>query len=581
MSRLTDFDQYIQDTMTSWHCPGVAVSIVKGDDVLHQSVHGWRDVEDELPMTADTRFPIASITKSFTAMSAALLVDGGKLDWDEPVREYMPEFILDDPYVTEHVTVRDMLAHRTGLPRHDFAAWRLDVSLAEFIKRMKHLEFNLSFREHFQYNNLMYSATAYLVEKLAGQPWEEFVHERIFVPLGMVASNFAPEPPQAGQVTAAGYRVDRDEEGGAKGFVRLPFGEHTQLSPGAAGAIFSTMADLTRWLTVHVNEGRLGEFQLVSPANLQQMHLPQIVVPGGGISEALLGNTIFTYGLGWSIEPYREYTLVHHGGGVEGHSLMVGFVPQEDVGVVALTNIAGLPVPHVFLYEGIDRALGLPERDWNTRFHHTFDPMIVAEARGKQTAAEEQVADAPPTHPLEAYEGTYEADGYPDFAVKRQGVGLEARTVGSLDWSELRHYHYNIFEWHIAAFDHWAKVRFRVNDQGEVDSVSVPLEPAVENITFTRRQPELSEEILAALVGEYDPPVEGLSFTITAHAGKIYVAQSGSPPTEIKAYKRTDDLVGFRMEGARLDFVREGDGITRLIVKAPGMTLEAPRTAAD
>lgn len=580
MSSLIDFSEYVRDTAASWHCPGVAVSVIKDEELLHQSVHGWRDAEDELPMTADTRFPIASITKSFTAMSVALLVDDGKLEWDKPVRDYIPEFILKDSYATEHVTVRDMLAHRTGLPRHDLAAWRMDLPLGDFILRLRHLEFNLSFREHFQYNNLMYYAIAYLVEKLAGQPWEEFVHERILAPLGMAASSFAPQPPKPDQVTAAGYRVDRDEEGAAKGLIRLPFGEHSRLSPGAAGTIFSTLADLTQWLRVHVNEGRLGDHRLVSPENLKQMHLPQIVMPGGGITEALLGNTVCTYAMGWSVEPYRDHTLVHHSGGVEGHSLIVGFLPQERVGLVVLTNIGGLPVPQALLYEAIDRALGLDARDWNARFHTTFDPLIAAEARGKQTAAAERVTDAPPTHPLEACAGVYEADGYPDFAVELDGTDLRARTVGSLDWSELRHYHYNVFEWHIAAFDQWVKVRFQVNDSGEVDSVSVPMEPTVDNISFTRKQPELSEQILAALAGEYESPVAGLSFAVAVRDGKVYVAQSGEAPAEVKARTLTAGIVGFKMEGVRLDFVRDGQAISRLVIKAPGMTLEAPRRQA-
>lgn len=577
MSGLETFDHYIDSSMKSWHCPGAAVAIVKGDDVLHQSVHGLRDVEDQLPMTEDTRFAMASVTKSFTAMSVALLVDEGKLEWDKPVREYMPEFILDDPYVTQHVTVRDMLSHRTGLPRHDFSAWRLDVSRAEFVKRMKYFKFSTSFREKFQYNNLMYYATAYLIEKIAEQRWEEFVQERIFSPLGMNSSNFAPEPPQEGQANAKGYRVDRDEEGGAKGIIYMPFGLHTELSPGAAGSLFSTLADLMRWLTVHVNEGRVGQVQLVSRDNLQQMHLPQTIIPGGGVIEALLGNTIFTYGMGWFVEPYRGYTLVHHGGNVEGHSLIIGFVPQEQLGVIVLTNIAMLPLRDVLLYEGIDRALGLADRDWNAKFHEIFDPFIIAEAKGKETAAEERLEDAPPTHSLETYEGSYEAKGYPDFAVKINGESLQACTMGSLDWSELRHYHFNVFEWYISDFDIWVKVRFLVNDNGEIDSISVPIEPEVDNVTFVRKAPELSKEIVSALLGEYDPPVEGMTFTITSHEGKIYATQTGSPPEEIKPYVVSDELVGFRMKRARLDFELKNNAATRLIIKAPFMTLEAPR----
>ena len=207
-----------------------------------------------------------------------------------------------------------------------------------------------------------------------------------------------------------------------------------------------------------------------------------------------------------------------------------------------------------------------------------YDPLIAAQSKGKQTAAAERVEDAPPTHPLEAYVGVYEAKGYPDFAVRFKDEHMQACTVGSLEWSELRHYHYNVFEWYFADFDFWSKVRFLVNDTGEVDSVSIPMEPAVDNIIFTRKQLELPEEIVAALVGEYDPPIDGLAFTITAHEGRIYIAQTGNPPAEIKPYKLTADTVGFKSrQQTRLDFMRENDSITRMVVKMPGMTLEAPR----
>lgn len=577
MNRFDDYDQYIQNAMQSWDCPGVAIAVIRGEQILYQSVHGWRDVENQLPITAGTRFAMASCTKSFTAMSAALLVDEGKLEWDKPVREYMPEFILDDPYVTRHITVRDMLSHRTGLPRHDFSAWRLDISRAEFVKRMRHFKFNLSFREKFQYNNLMYYAAGHLVEKIAGQKWEDFIQARIFKPLGMTASNFKPEPPIEGQFTARGYRVDRDPDGAAKGLVNMPFGLHTELSPGAAGALFSTLADLTQWLKVHVNDGRVGDFQLVSPDNLKQMHLPQMIIPGGGINEALMGNTISTYGMGWFIEPYRGYTLISHGGNVEGHSLVIGFVPQEKTGIIALTNIAQLPLRDVLLYESVDRALELPDRDWNKKFHGVFDPMIIGEAKAKLTAKEERIEDAPTTHPLEIYAGAYASPGYPDFAVKLDGEHLQACTLGSLAWTELRHYHYDVFEWHLADFDAWVKVRFLVNDNGEIDSVSVPLEPAVENIIFTRKQPELGRELLAALVGEYITPIDGLALTVTTHESKVYAAQTGQPPEEIKAYKLNDDLVGFQLKRIRLDFVRENQLINRVVIKTPDMTIQAIR----
>ncbi len=579
MGTLDGFETYAQDAMASWHCPGVAVAIVQGDELLHQSAHGWRDVERQLPLTVDTRFAMASVTKAFTAMSVALLVDEGTLAWDTPVREYLPEFLLDDPYATQHVSVRDMLSHRTGMPRHDLAAWRLDVSRAEFVGRMRHLRFSASFRERYQYNNLMYYAAAHLVERVAGRPWEDLVRERIFEPLAMDATNLVPQPPRPGLVNAEGYRVDRDDDGGVRGLQHMPFGPHTALSPGAAGALFSTLSDLVSWLGVHVNGGRAGDVQLVSPGALAQMHLPQTVVPVTGMRQALLGDTIATYGMGWEIQPYRGHTLVRHGGNVEGHSLMIGFVPQHRLGVVSLTNIAQLPLAELLLYEAIDRSLGLPERGWNDRFHAAFDPVIAGQARSKRTAAQERLPDAAPSRSTDAYEGTFGADGYPSFEVGHDAGALRARLLGSLPWSTLRHYHYDVFEWHLTDFDHVVKIRFLGSDTGEIDAVAIPIEPEVGDVTFRRAPPDLSDDVIAALLGTYDTPIAGVSLTITAHDGALSLTRTASAPESLTAYKLDAATVGLRSARARLDFARDGERITRLTLKEPGLTLEATKRA--
>ena len=663
MSRFDGFEEYIREAMSSWRCPGVAVAVVSGGDPVFRMTAGVRDNASGEAMTEDTRFPMASITKAFTAMSVALLVEDGLLEWTKPVREYVPEVILNDGYVTEHLTVVDMLSHRSGLPRHDLAAWRLDIPRAEFVRRIRHLKFSASFRERFIYNNLMYYIAPYLVERLAGVEWEEFVRERIFVPLGMTASSFSPDPSagaeDGGSKNALGYRADRDEEGEFTGLVHVPFGAHTTLSPGGAGALFSTLADMTRWLQLHVNEGALpdGSGRLISKENIRVMHTPHSIAPGGGVGEALHGTRISTYGLGWMIDPYAERTLLHHGGGVEGHTLHIGFVPgggaagaesgvqststgatngggaaagpaatgadsgaqsasagptnggstaAGDVGVVVLSNLAFSPFPLVVMYEAIDRALGRVSRDWNAKYHAVVDPIQVATSRSRKTTAAEQVAGAPPSHELEAYIGSYAAEGYPDFAVRfaRQqrevagadasagpdnagpdnagpdtaaGSPLQATLVGSLGWSDLRHLHYDVFEWHIPDFDIRPKVKFLTDEAGEVSTVSLPIEPEVDNVTFARTAPELTDEQLAAVAGEYDPGIEGIVFTVSVAGETVFFAQSGSAPRKISAYKAGEDEIGFRLEGSRIDFVLEDGRAVRLVLKAPEMTLEAPR----
>ena len=577
MERWEALDRYVRDAMASWHCPGVALAVVRGDDVLHRAAHGMGDVEAGRPMTHDTRFPMASVTKSVTAMSAALLVDEGKLGWDTPVRTYLPELVLHDPYATEHLTVRDMLSHRSGMPRHDLAAWRLDLPRATFVKRLRHLRFSASFRARFQYNNLMYYTAAHLVERVAEQRWEEFVQARIFEPLGMTGSSFVPEPPRAGAATARGYRIERDAGGAPTGLVPTPLGAHTELSPGAAGALFSTLDDMIRWLGVQVNRGRWGDARLVSSGTCDQMHLPTTVVPGGGYKDALMGHPMYAYGMGWFVEPYRGHTLVQHGGNVEGHSLMIGFLPVERLGVVVLTNAAAMPLRDALLYEAIDRALGLPGRDWSARFHGVFDEAFRATERGKATSAQERIEDAPASHPLDDYVGHFQADGYPAFAVRRAGDGLLARLVDSLDWSELRHHHFDVFEWRLVDFDERMKVRFLANDQGEIDAIAVPIEPEVDDVVFRRRPLELDDATLAAIVGEYATPIEGVAIAITAQGRRVYAAASGEPAEEIHPYRSAADRVAFRRKRDRLEFVRDDGAFTRLVIKEPGMTLEARR----
>lgn len=577
MKLMDNFDNYIEASMKSWHCPGVAIAVIKEDDILYKKAFGMADIENKLSMTDETRFAMASITKSFTAMSIALLVDENKLEWDTPVKQYIPEFILNDPYITQNITVKDMLSHRTGLPRHDYSAWRLDITREEFIKRMKHFKFSASFREKFQYNNLMYYASAYLVEKVSGIKWEDFVHDRIFKPLMMKASNFHPQPSRKDQVNAQGYRIEWDNEGNALETVHMPFSSHTELSPGAAGALFSNLSDLIQWLKIHVNDGYYGEKQIISSGNLKQMHLPQMIIPGGGISESLFSNTIFAYGMGWFIEPYRGYTLIHHGGNVEGHSLIIGFIPQKKVGVIGLTNIASLPLRDILLYEGIDRALELSPKDWNLKYHNIYDPIIKARAKSKKTSAEERIENADATHPIEDYAGIYCADGYPDFEMKVFPEGLQARSVGSMDWSSLKHYHYNVFEWYIPDFDFYMKIRFLINDNGEIDSVSIPIEPAVENVTFYKKEIEISEDILKSLEGEYDPGIEGIFYNIKLNEGKVYFSQTGSTYTLIKPYKIEGDMVCFHANRDRYEFHRKNNDIFQMVLKSPGMTMKASK----
>ena len=320
----------------------------------------------------------------------------------------------------------DLLSHRTGLPRHDLAFWRLrHVQRAEFIHRVRHFSLSASFREKFQYCNLLYNVAAYLVEKLAGQRWEEFVAQRIFQPLAMTQSTLEPDFEMEDGTVAEGYRLRQGGEGNP--FEHVRYDQRSELSPGAAGALFSTLDDMGQWLKVQLGAGCCDGVQLITPENLKPMHSPQTIIPVDAVGHALTGTTMLAYGMGWRMRPYGGGTLIDHGGNTMGHSVVVGFMPETQIGVVVLSNAAFSDVPHVLLRAAVDHALKLPNKDWNARFHAVMDPLL----QPKNSSPIKPQPKAP-LRPLLQYEGRYTACGYPEFQVMLEQGQLHACTEGSL-----------------------------------------------------------------------------------------------------------------------------------------------------
>ena len=267
---LTDFDQTINHALEDWHIPGAAVAVVKGEQVLHSGGYGLRDIEQELPVTENTRFPIASMTKPFTALGAALLVEEGLLDWDTPIRDVMPDFRLFDDYASQHLTLRDLLSHRTGLPRHDSTWYGNEKTRQELFDGLRHLKPNAAFRSLWQYDNLMYETAGLLCAQLSGaDSWEDFIQTRILDRLGMDATTPNFDKPDSTRFTdiALPYRLKK----GHNSAEQIPC-YHNPLGP--AGSMHSMLNDMVIWLKVHANGS-----SLLSVYNLKQMHIPHTLIP--------------------------------------------------------------------------------------------------------------------------------------------------------------------------------------------------------------------------------------------------------------------------------------------------------------
>ncbi len=576
--RLSTIGDYVQEAMASWQVPGLALAVVKGDEIVHLQGYGVRDLESQAPITPDTLFAIASATKAFTAMGAALLVDEGLLEWDKPVREYLPGFRLSDSYAAEHITVRDLLCHRSGLPRHDLAWYGTDFDRDRLIKNLAHLAFSHGFREVWQYQNLMYMTAGYLMGALTGTTWEDFTQQRIFDPLQMQRSCFSPEAMQQQGNYALPYRIRRGKAEGEEDTLEL-MDFYSDRVMGPAGTIHSCATDLANWVMVHLNEGRFNGQPFVSPANLAQMHQPQMVMPVDAFMATLLNTTIMTYGMGWFVVPYRGYTLIHHGGNIDGFSTMVAFVPQEKIGVVVLTNIDSRPLRDVLAYEVVDRMLGLPDNRWNSRWHALHAEMMASIDRDRQVTAQAQVSGAAPTHPLEAYTGEYAAEGYADFKVRQDGDQLMAWIAG--DWYPLQHYHYDIFNLDLDRFELRLPVRFLMNVQGEIDEVSLPIEPEVQPVIFKRKPLVLDIETLSSLAGRYALPIEGMELTVALKKDRLFMAVTGQTERELLPRRASPSALEFQVKGATevfLEFQQDADRAYRsVLLKQVGQVFQATR----
>lgn len=562
-TELQGFADFAQGVMRDWQVPGMGVAIARGDEMLVSQGLGQRDTARALEVTPRTLFAIGSCTKAFTTMALGLLADEGKIDWDTPIREYLPAFKMHDPFASERMTPRDLVTHRSGLPRHDLMWYGAAYTRQEIVARLQYLEPNKDFRTVWQYQNLMYLTAGYLIEVIAGQPWEEVVQERIFNRLGMAGSNVSVTQSQQAEDFALPYQEndDRVEE--------MPFRNIDAVGP--AGSINATVEDMGQWLLLHLNGGLHGKERFFSEGQLAQMHAPQMVIPDSGRwSEVALPS----YGLGWFVHSYRGHTVVHHGGNIDGFSALVSFMPREKIGIVALANMNGVPVPDLLSYYVYDRLLNVDVVDWNGRSLQDKAQLKEAGEQSKEKSATDRVAGAAPSHPLAAYVGDYAHPGYGTLSVEQDGDGLRASFNAFT--GPLEHYHYDIFELHHEPFDIRLKVSFSTNLQGDIAALSAPLEPTVADIVFTRqaRREMTDRAFLERFTGEYE--VMGITLTVSLKGeGALQVVLPGQPQYELEAYKGTEfHLKG--LSGFGIAFKDDETGhVAEAVVTQPGAVLTA------
>jgi len=469
--KLDGFDAFANLALRDWKCDGFAIAIVQDGKVILSKGYGLRDVKKNLPVTEKTLFAIGDATKSFTVTSLGVLVDQGKLDWDKPVRDYLPDFRLWDQFATERMTPRDLVTHRSGLPRHDLMWYSSPFSRQELFDRLRYLEPNKDFRTTFQYQNLMFMTAGFLAGHVAGITWEQLVHDVIFEPLGMTNSNFSVKDSQKSADFSQPYTVVNETA------VDMPFRNIDSIGP--AGSINSNIEDMTKYIMMHLAKGK----GVLSATNETQMMIPQMAISAPSPDKEL-GD--LSYGMGFFVTSYRGHKFVHHGGNIDGFSALVAFLPQDNIGLVILTNQNGSALPAAVAYNVWDRLLGLDQIDWTARVKQRQAMTKASEQEAKQKGYTTQHTGTHPSHDLAEYAGEYEHSGYGVVKIEQAGGGLKLDYHGL--GGALRHFHYDVFEVPKDDLNPFSqeKVQFHSNLAGEIDSLGIPFESTLKDITFVR-----------------------------------------------------------------------------------------------
>jgi CubicO group peptidase (beta-lactamase class C family) len=479
-AKLQGIDELADRAMKEWKVPGVALAVVQDGKVIYAKGYGFRDVEQKLPVNTSTLFPIGSITKSFTSLTFAILKDEGKVDWDKPVHDYLPEFQMYDPIATERATPRDLFAHRTGLPRHDLVWYSSDFSREDLVGRLRFLKPYRDFRSTYHYNNLTIMTMGYLEGKVSGLGWEGCIREKVFAPLAMSHSDLSVTDIEKTADHATPYELKKEV------VAKVPF--HAIDAIGPAGSINSSVDDMSHYAIFQLGDGTYDGKRIVLESDLREMHAPQTTMPDGPQRSQLPGLGSMSYALGWVSTSYRGHSLVWHNGGIDGFYALLSLLPDDHIGVVVLTNLAHGQTPEVLAYNVYDRLLGLDQAPWLDRFKELA-------AKGKQQADEarknkpnDHKANTHPSHDIAAYAGEYQNPGYGTVKIAQKGDALEV-SINKLGPFPLEHYHYDIFQVPedsdgVAAGE---KFQFEMNKAGDVARVSATLEPALgEDIVFTK-----------------------------------------------------------------------------------------------
>ena len=437
-------DKYVETARSQWHVPGLSIVVVKDGKVMLAKGYGVRELGKNDPVDTSTLFGAMSTTKAMTVACLGMLVDEGKLGWDDKVVKYLPDFRVGDPYVTNELRVRDLLTHSAGLGNADFLwSWTPDISSAEVLRRIQYAAPAYSLRSSFIYQNIMYLVAGQVIEKVSGMPWERFIAKRLFAPLGM--KNSFPTLALGRSYpnrSAAHYEV--------KGkMLTVPESAADPIAP--AGAVWSTADDIGKWVAFMLGDGTAGGRVLVKAATMAEIFKPQVIVPAPEFypTVAITKPHWMTYGLAWFQHDYRGEKVDFHTGSLEGRTAIIGLMRDKKLGVYIFGNLDHAEVRHALMYKVFDLfAFGDNGRDWSTEFKTLYDDLKAQSKKREQAMKATRASNTNPGLPMEAYAGRYSDPFYGSLDISIVDGRLRA-TFDKDVRADLGHWQFDTFmgEW--------------------------------------------------------------------------------------------------------------------------------------
>lgn len=467
-------NEVAEKALKEFGAPGCAVVIVKDGVVVYLKGFGVREKGKDEKVTPDTVFPIASCSKAFTATLIAMLADQGKLKWDDKVRDHLDYFRLSDEAADREVTLRDLLCHRTGMPRHDMLWAGRDADSATVIKQWGKAKSSTSFRSTWEYANVPFTTAGVIAGKHGETDWAGAAKKHIFTPLGMTSSSATWQEGfrQADHATPHYYAFDKSVTA-----VKWDAIDHA----GGAGTVNSTARDMAKWLQFQLSGGKVpGGTRLLAEKVLKETHTAQMLVKPEGPFAVYFPPKVtrfVSYGLGWFVHDYRGVTCVSHGGTLTGFRTQCMLVPEKNLGVFVVCNLRPSYVTEAVAKTTLDVLLGLPAEDW-VAFHKgqlTALDFNVGVAKKKREA--DRKPNTKPSLPLKSYAGGYDETAYGRAEVYTNGDSL------MLAWGkftfQLEHYHFDTFtavpvepKADVVSYDRAPfEVLFRLGTNGEVESM--------------------------------------------------------------------------------------------------------------